>query len=296
MICPLPLFPAPKPKAMKSSKLLIQVPLVAAAMALSTYTGYRVGEQSAAMRVEQPDAADLGEDDLPGSQNETPNESKDAGLSPEELAKAKGVPAVIPNPDGDYTLMSVIEGAAVNQKLTENLQLVVLQRQQLASLATQFNEAPVSAVQQRELIAGQINEVRNALTGNLQFMAQNYGYTFENSYLRIPHQVSLVAVDTIDGKTTSEIVHEFKTAEDYAEFQKKNDDYLRSKMELANAADAKAGQDSEDETTPAEDEAPNAAAEVATKRDELIQFYHFDPERQYNLQYQKTAFYARAAR
>lgn len=285
-------------QTMINSRLLVSIILIAVALFLAAMAGYRAGAHSAAARNEQSDAEHVAKSEEPADQNGNAMGTQSAGISPEELAMEKGVPAVISQPDGNYTLISVIEGAAVNQRLTENLQLVILQRQQLAALATQFDEAPVSAVQQRELIAGQINEIRNALTGNLQFMAQNYGYTFDNSYLRIPHQVSLVAVDMVDGKTTSEVVHEFGTAEDYAEFQKKNDDYLRIKMELGNTTDAKADQDSADGTAPVKEVAPNAEAEaaIANKRDELVKSYHFDPERQYNLQYQKTAFYARAAR
>ena len=125
-----------------------------------------------------------------------------------------------------------------------------------------------------------------------------------------------------DGKTTSEAVHKFKTAEAFAEFQAKNDDYLRIKMELVKTAESEPVPDQEvgatleiespssDGELPESDElladaeAPEAeapianaeaAAELASKRDELIETYKFDPELQYNLQYEKTAFYARSA-
>lgn len=270
--------------------------LILAAIAAAAYFGYRAGEKSVEAKNSSTDAAALVEKSAPTPLNENSEKEKSVRLTPEQLAKDKGVAAVLTNPDGEYTLMSVIEGTEVNQRLTENLQLVVLQRQQLASLAKQFDEAPVSAVQQRELIAGQINEVRNALNGNQQFMAQNYGYTFDKSYLRVPHKVSLVSVEEIEGKTKTEIVHEFQTSEAFAEFQKKNDDYTRSKMEITKAAEKTPAANTPDAAAAPAEPLPDAKvqAEIAQKRDDLMKAYRFDPERQYSLQYHKTAFYAKS--
>lgn len=218
-------------------------------------------------------------------------------LSPEDLAKERGVPALVADPQGDYTLVSVIEGAESNQRLTESLQLVALQRKELASLAQEFEELPVSAVQQRELLAGKINEGRNMLGANLQFMAKSYGYSINNNYVRVPHHVLMIGTTTDGDEVTSELVHEFQTAEDYLEFQEKNNAYLRVKMDLAKAGEGNRAPDAID-AAGEDGAAPEIAAntEISGMRDELMKTYHFDPERQYRLQHQKTALYARAAK
>lgn len=212
----------------------------------------------------------------------------------EELAKQKAVPAMISAPKGDYTLVSVIEGGDLNQQLTKNLQLVTLQRKQLKSLATQFEQVPVSGTQQRELIAGQINEVRNALRGNLQLMAKSYAYSLDYSYLRIAHQVSLLIKKQVDGKVYQQLEHEFKTAAEFREFKKKSDAYLRLKMELAQEDKLQAS--NPDQQGLSKDGTAIVSRdkdEVARKREEMMSSYNFDPERQYDLQYNKTALYAR---
>lgn len=225
-------------------------------------------------------------------------------LLPVDLAKAKGVPELVGSPQGDYTLVSVVEGAQMNQQLTENLQLVTAQRQQLANLAHQFDKSPENAIQQKELIAGQINEVRMALTRNLRVMAKSYSYSLNNVYLRVPHAVTLLAVsEAEDGKILTEVAHSFDSAAAYLEFQKKNDAYQRMKLEFNKAqatsvqVDEKTAEVAEANTSTAiQNEATaKSQAELSDMQSEMIRLYKYDPERQYLLQYEKTAFYARPA-
>lgn len=281
---------------MKHVKLLISIVLIAAALCVSAMTGYYAGARSESTRKNASEAVSAANNAPSGGPDGDSAQSQGQVLSPEDLAKAKGVPAVSSHPDGDYTLVSVIEGASLNQRLSENLQLIVLQRQQLAALAKQYDEAPVAAVQQRELIAGRMNEVRNLLGANLRFMAKNYGFSLNYNYVRVPHHVSLIDTAKVDDKDTSEVVHEFQSAQDYLKFQEKNNAYLRVKMDLSKAADVKHAPEA---TRAAGDGATPEVrdnAEVSAMRDGLMQTYHYDPERQYSLQYQKTALYARVAK
>ena len=98
---------------------------------------------------------------------------------PEAVAKAKNVPATLSKPQGDYTLVTVVEGADANSLFNKGLQVVGAQRQRLAALSQQFDKTPVDSVQQRDLIAGQMKETKKKLKGNLRFMAQKYAYSLK---------------------------------------------------------------------------------------------------------------------
>ncbi|MFC4994098.1 hypothetical protein [Rubritalea tangerina] len=211
-------------------------------------------------------------------------------MTAEDLAQAKGVPAVVESAQGNYTLVSVIEGAQLNQQLTDNLQIVRSQRQQLAQLAQQFDQTSAEAVQQRELIAGQINQVKMSLQNNLRVMAQSYSYSLNHTYLRVPHVVSLLAVNEADGQVQSKVVHTFESADAYEAFQKMNDVYQRLRLE-----EQKQYQEGADKET-GEAVAFKPSEQLSKKQEEMIKLYSYDPERQYFLQFEKTAFYAKPAR
>ena len=113
------------------------------------------------------------------------------GMSATELAKLKSVPETIDSPQGDFTLVTVIEGEEQNRFLRSSLQAVNNQRRNLAMLTQRFNQMDPKLAQQRELLAGELNQTRQALEQNLRFMAQNFGYTLANNYLLVPHNATL---------------------------------------------------------------------------------------------------------
>ena len=214
-------------------------------------------------------------------------------LRPVDLAKAKGVPEKVASAQGDYTLVSVVEGAEINQQLTENLQLVTAQRQQLANLAAQFDQSPANATQQRELIAGQINEVKMSLTRNLRVMAQEYSYSLNNVYLRIPHQVALLSMVKVDGQVKMSEVHSLDSAEEYEKFQKMNDTYQRLKLEENKVQQVEKETEAGSEGKVAKF---TPSKQLLEQQEKMIRLYQFDPEQQYFLKFEKTAFYARPVR
>lgn len=203
-------------------------------------------------------------------------------ITPEAIAKAKNVPATLNTPQGVYTLVAVVEGANSNRRLYQGLQVVGDQRQRLTAASQQFEKTPASSVQQRELIAGQINEIKKEMEDHLRIMAQNYGYSLKNNYTKVPHVVSLLSVTEVDGEAKAESVHVFKNPRDYEDFQKKRADYLRLKVEQVSAAKKKTKL------------APTPEMNVKSK--ELQRLYKYDPEKTYQIRIEKTALYARAAR
>lgn len=277
--------------------------LVVVAIFLPAYAGFYVGQKNAFGLVTEAagcksggcecgagdgnEMIGAGENTVPGAGGETAKV-----MGPEDLAKAMSVPAKIANPDGDFILVSVIEGGVENQQLTQDLQLVTAQRQQLGSLAEQFDSAPASAVQQRELIAGQLNQVKNSLEDNLRVMARTYGYSVSNNYLRVPHLVSLVSVVEEDGKKKGEVVYTFENAESFDVFQKKNAGYTRMKLEMEKTAE----EASKDDVGAVAEEDAEANKALEKMKAEFMETYRYDPARQYQLVYKKTAFYARSAR
>ena len=206
-------------------------------------------------------------------------------ITPEAIAKAKNVPATLKNPQGNYTLVAVVEGASSNSRLYQSFQAVGAQRQRLADLTQQFDKTPASSVQQRELIASQINEIKKELKGKLGFMAQKYGYSLKNDYVKIPHVVSLLSITEVDGEAKAESVYVFKNSGEYKDFQKKRDVYLSLSLKQAKTARA---------TKKKAKLAPTP--EMVAKRRELQRLYKYDPEKTYQIRIEKTALYARAAR
>ena len=230
-------------------------------------------------------------------------------MLPSDLAKVKNVPEKVSGAEGDYTLVSVIEGVEMNQQMTENLQIVTGKRQKLEAIAKQYEQTPAGSVQKRELLAGQINEMRNGLVRDLRVLEQGYAYSLNNTYVRVPHVVTLSSVSQADGKNTTKLVHRFETSADYLKFQQQNETYQQMKLEVSKAeATASKAEDKQAEEkelplpagvvpvkpSPAVDTAAILqTAKIKALRAELIKTYQFDPEQQYLLQFEKTALYAR---
>ncbi len=317
-------------------KTITYIPLAMLAMAIAAAVGYFIGNKNDALT--QPPSDPPATHEVSGKQarnsdarnnntntdtntdtmNKTPTKR---AITPEAIAKAKNVPATLNNTQGDFTLVAVVEGAEANRRLNQSLQIVGAQRQRLDALSRQFDQTPADSVQQRELIAGQINETRKTLEGNLRFMAQNYAYSLSNNYVLVPHEAQLLAVTEEDGRAKTEVVHEFKDAGSYEDFQKRRDTYLRLKLEQTKAAQeaAKAKKDAAPvpvlvggaESTPlassadagAPDADPSAeklsqrapTAEMEEKREQMEQLFNYDPEKNYQINFEKTALYARAA-
>ncbi len=316
-------------------KSITYIPLAILGMAIAAAVGYFIGNENDAptkpapdppaihqvsgVQAQNSDSRNDNNNDNTNTMNKTPTKR---AVTPEAIAKAKNVPATLENPQGDFTLVAVVEGAEANRRLNQSLQVVGAQRQRLDSLSRQFDQTPADSVQQRELIAGQINETRKTLEGNLRFMAQSYAYSLSNNYVLVPHEAQLLSVTEEDGQAKTEVVHEFKDAVSYEDFQKKRDTYLRLKLEQTKAAQesAKAGKDattpvpvlvggteatpvasSADVGAPEEDAAagtpsqPEPTAEMEAKREQMEQLFNYDPEKNYQINFEKTALYARAA-
>lgn len=232
-------------------------------------------------------------------------------MTSEQMAAAKNVPAELEDPAGNYQLVAVIEGADANRKLTQNLQVVGAQRQRLLALTQQFDRLPADAFSQRELVAGEILKIRKTLEQNLRFMAQAYSYSLQLNYRLVPHAATLLAVTgEEDGKPKTEVVHEFKDAAGYEKFQKMRDDYLIQTVTEAKEAAAAAGTEPAapavegtepgviaDESAPAAPDAPpfEPSAGLKAKGAELISLFHYDPAKNYQVNLEKTALYARPA-
>ncbi|MBT8036641.1 MAG: hypothetical protein KJO21_03760 [Verrucomicrobiae bacterium] len=205
-------------------------------------------------------------------------------ISPEAIAKAKNVPATLNSPQGKFTLVTVVEGADANSRLNQRFQVVGAQRKNLADLSQQFAKTPTEFMQQREMIAGQINETKKALEENIRFMAKNYAYSVKNKYVQVPHQASLLFVTKVDGKSKAERVYVFKNSRDYEDFQKKRDVYHRLKIEQAKAA------------RPASRKAGLALTpEMKKRQKDLVALYRYNPEKAYQIKIEKSALYARVA-
>jgi len=311
-------------------RIIVYLPLLILVALLSSAGGFIYGryyEREDKLAKENTDPEAFVQQNLVASNGNAqaqPQQNESNVILPADLAKAKNVPEKIANAQGEYTLVSVVEGAQVNQQLSDNLRLVTAQRQQLGTLAQQFQKTPQDAVQQRELLAGEINQVKMSLQRNLVAMARSYSYTLSNTYLRIPHVVTLLSVEKKDEKFETEAVHKFESADDYLAFQKKNDSYQRMKLEHVQAEEVAeqsktkakgqtaakpsdeqeatlvAGEEADSHPvadTPAEIELTEKlvkqTAALRAMQAEMVKEYHFDPEEQHLLQFEKTALYAR---
>lgn len=214
------------------------------------------------------------------------NPPKKSPVTSEMIAKAKNVPATIKSPQGVFTLVAVVEGVNSNHRLSNSLRAAAAQRQRLAELSQQFNKTPTKFMQQREMIAGEINETKKVLESNIRIMVKNYAYSVKNKYVQVPHQASLLSVTEKDGEAKAKKIYQFKSSKDYHDFQKKRDFYLRLRVEQYKAAKAAKKTTRNLKPTP----------EMNEKSKELQQLYQYDPQKTYKVQIQKTALYARPIR
>ena len=171
------------------------------------------------------------------------------------------------------------------------MQVVNSPRQRLAQLSQQYNRTDAKLAQQRELLAGQINEVRQSLDRNLRFMAQNFGYVLSNNYLLVPHRATLNAViGTGEEKTRTE-VFKFNDSEAYQKFQENTDAYAQ--LKIAQARAYRENQTDEEKKQPL----PKLplTKEMEKLRKDAIDRYGCDMERSYVIAIQKSALYARRA-
>ena len=281
---------------MKIYHKVTSVSLLVVSVYSTAYIGFYLGRlderSSQAMRQQNlTESADRESATQPVSSQDQPRSVKlnTKIVLPADLARAKGVPEKVAHAQGDYTLVSVVEGAQLNQQLTDNLELVTAQRQQLANLAIQFDQSPANATQQKELIAGQINEVKMSLTRNLRVMDQGYSYSLNNVYLRIPHVVTLLAVSELeDGKFSKKVAHSFDSSDAYLEFQKMNDAYQRLKLDqkkLQAAENNQSGKKTQElanagEAVPvlARDSIALSKKLISDLQAEMIKLYNYDPE------------------
>lgn len=234
-------------------------------------------------------AQDKASDQAGSSAATTEKAAPSASISPEELAKTKNVPGSIKDKQGDYTLVAVVEGEDANRKLTESLRVIGSQRQRLAALTRQFEQTSADLPQQRELLATQINQMTKTLKKNLIFMSQNFAYSLNYNYLMVPHKSSLISVTQKEGKTETKVVYQFNNADSYRDCQKKRDSYLQLKQKQAQANKKKAEADKESPKL-------KPTPEMEKIRKELIKLYKYDPEKPHQVNFLKTAIYARAIR
>ena len=315
-----------------NTKLMVPVLVVGILAALAV--GFLIGKQGKTPATATAPAPG-GQTAPPAPGPRAPAAQQNQGLSAADLAKSKNVPAVLKDPAGDYQIVAVVEGVEANRKLTQNLQLVGAQRQRLLAISQEFDRLPAEAVQQRELLAGEINQARQTLVRNLQFMAQNYGYSLQFNYRLVPHVASLLAItEGDDGKPASKLVHRFEDASCYERFQIMREKYLLASVTEAKKAQAEAeakkpvAEGTEPEATEPEATKPEATKPGATKpeatepgetkpettkpeatkpketapelspelqavREELITSFTYDPLKNYQVNLEKTALYAR---
>lgn len=211
-------------------------------------------------------------------------------LSSEELAKQKNVKARLKRNDGDYALVAVIEGEEANARLTNALQVVGNQRQLLSNLHRELASIPKEAVNQRELIAGRINQLESRIGQNLLFLRKNYAYSLQQKYLLVPEKASLVSASS-EGKRS--VVHEFKKFEDYQNFQSQRDGYLRQLAEAVSElsdseseGDANAPQDSKEILARAKE-----TPALRSLRKVLSKDFSYDPDKDHQVQFEKAGLY-----
>ena len=249
------------------------------------------------------------------------------GLTPEQLAAEKQLPVTLSDPAGDYGLVAVIEGEEANRKLTSSLQVIGSQRQNLLSLSRQYDQTPATSLQQRELIAGEILKARRTLAQNLEFMARNYGYSLNFNYRLVPHAASLLLVSAAgDTPPSPTLVHRFEESTSYERFQKLRDEYLLLSLKQSSGQPptpttpipseaATADENSEihtsvteassspDPQSPGTDDlgsspavptgAPANSRDLLALKETLIDQFAYDPSKNHQLNFEKTALYAR---
>ena len=314
-------------KKRTSSQSAILIAVIGAMLLVGLGIGYQIGINRSKQPATAATPAPLASPKQALPSSPAPENTPAKGLSPEQLAAAKGLPATLSDPTGDYKLIAVIEGTDANRKLTSRLQVVGSQRQRLLSLSRQYDQTPASSLQQRELIAGEILQARRTLTQNLEHMAKNYGYSLNFNYRLIPHAASLLLISSAGDTTpSSTLAHQFENAASYEHFQKLRDEYLLLGLKQSSAPPANPAiptlpaPDTPDESTvvpppvtesnsPTETEAresnqpdqapaslPAAAkpsADMLALKAKLMEQYNYDPTKNHQLNFEKTALYAR---
>lgn len=221
----------------------------------------------------------------------SPEGQQQKGVTSAELAKLKSVPETVASPQGDFTLVTVIEGEEQNRFLRSSLQAVTNQRRNLAMLNQKFNQMDPKLAQQREILAGQINEIRQALEQNLRFMAQNFGYTLANNYLLIPHNATLSSVVGEGDDQIKTVIYTFEDSQSYKKFQERTDAYTKLKRDQVMAY--------RETLTDAEKQQPLPKMPLTDgmkkARKAMIADYKCDLERNYVVDFQKAALYFRRA-
>lgn len=272
---------------LKNKSAIWLICIIVAVVAIGA--GYFLGKQASVAPAEAPNAASAEVAPADSAAGQQPAAEQPKRMTAAELAKLKDVPEFIESPDGNFTLVTVIEGEEQNRFLRGSLQAVTTQRRNLAMLSQRFNQMDPKLAQQRELVAGQINETRQALEQNLRFMAQNFGYTLANNYVLIPHQATLNSVIGTGEDQIKTVVYTFDGAESYEKFQQKTDAYAKMKRDQVDAY--------RETLTEAEKQQPlpNMALTDAMEkaRQEMIKEYKCDPERTYIIEIQKAALYFR---
>lgn len=234
-------------------------------------------------------SAEAGQAQQAGGQAEGQAGKQAKGMSATELAKLKSVPETIDSPQGDFTLVTVIEGEEQNRFLRSSLQAVNNQRRNLAMLTQRFNQMDPKLAQQRELLAGEVNQVRQALEQNLRFMAQNFGYTLANNYLLVPHNATLSSVVGEGDDQLKTVIHTFADSESYKKFQEKTDAYTKLKRDQVMAYRETLTEAEKQQALP---KMPLTDAMKKAGR-VMIKEYKCDPERNYVIEFQKAALYFR---
>ena len=310
-------------KKQGTSQRTLLISVIAVVIVGAIGIGYLIGKKSApAANTTSPIPSDspATPSNVAAANPTPPIPPQKKGLTPAALAKAKNVPETLPDPAGDYQIVAVIDGEEDNRKLTTGLQVIGVQRQRLLSLSRQYDQTPAASIRQRELIAGEILKARNILGQNLQFMTQKYAYSLQFNYRLIPHAASLFLISKEEnGTPTPELVHQFMDASSYELFQKMRDDYLLLSVkaptnraselssEIRPAADEEPDPSPEatdqpplePEGQPDTDQAPENTAEpqfspeMEALKAELIKAYNYDPTKNHQVNFTKTALYAR---
>lgn len=219
-----------------------------------------------------------GEKSHQGTSEVDPEPAERGALTPEELAQEKGIQASITNDQGEFTLVSVIEGDVANERLSKSLHLVALQRQYLSQLVAKFQEVPGDLVHQRELLAGQIHELQAVANQNLAFLRQNYGYRVDRNYLYIPNRVNLVSPE-------SEQVYQFETAEKYEAFQQANIEYTNLQRKLGDV----------DRLSSIKPKDAEAFERMQYLKADFQDRFNYNPDVEHQLIYESSALYVQSS-
>ncbi len=271
----------------KTSNILIMVVTVLVSVGIGYFLGAMQSgdESSTAAEV----VADEAGKDVASATGSTDDKVK--GVTAAELAKLKSVAETVESPNGDFSLVTVIEGEEQNQFLRSSLQAVTNQRRNLAMLGQKFDQMDPKLVQQREILAGQINEIRQALQQNLRFMAQNFGYTLANNYLLVPHNATLSSLAGKGEDQIKTVIYTFADSESYKKFQEKTNAYTKLKRDQVMAYRETLTDEEKEQPLP---KMP-LTDDMKKARKVMIAEYKCDPERNYVVEFQKTALYFRRA-